>query len=669
MKHLKPEAPVLALSAFGAAALRAPPGGEAAPLGMKAMGLVIYLAEAAPRMILREQLVDLLWERSDATQGRGSLRQELRRIKKALGSEVFEAAFVINDSHAGLRTERFGYDGAALAEAASSEDPALLLRILDLYRGDFLADNRARAENFQEWATTRQTFYRNLAVAGLSRLGSGDLAAGRIDRAQQAAERLIEIEPLHEPGHELLIRCHLASGRRGEARAHFERLRTLLLRELATEPEASLADLVTRQAVSALKTVPPPPPSRPEPRSAGRPTIAVLNVSRSLPDELAYLADGVSEQLVSNLSKSAWLRVAALNPIPLMPSTLAADRNQRDVRDYADYILRVDVRAHQRRVSILATLSRVVDNETIFSDELDDELADVLTIQRKMARRIASIFEPMIIDDQSKREAEDEESAPEALNHWRLLMRARWLFWSTRPKANREAQALLVRALKLSPQDVPTHCVLAFSHMLDAWSDWVDDPWASVAEAQRWARRAVQVASQDGWAQFTLGVMLSTPEQLDQAKSHVALALRLSPALVPAMGEMARFLAFSGDTREAARLADEALSLSPYDVHSGLWLRTKAVASWLEEDHALALEIVDYALTIRPAWFQNHYLRAAILAESGQEQAAQAALAKGAKLMGHYSDASMRVGHPFSDPAHHQRFVRALNRAGGSFTP
>ncbi len=665
MKHQRPNAPVLMLSVLGSGAVRLGAEGPSVALGMKALGLVVYLAEAAPRPILREALVELLWERSDQAQGRGSLRQEMRRIKKALGEEAFDSAFLVTDSHIGLVEGRFLYDAAELSDAAASPDPDRLASVLTLYRGDFLDDNRARAENFREWAASRQSYYRDMAVSALARLGAADLAGGRVERAQRAADRIIAIDMLHEPGHELLIRCHLANGRRGEARAHFERFRALLLRELAHEPEKQLTDLIAEQTPVA----PPLAPAHASPRkAAGRPTIAVLNVSRRLPDEFAYLAEGVSEQLVAYLSKSAWLRVAALNPSPFLPSDIDVDRNQRDVRDFADYLLRVDVRMHRRRVSILATLSRVADQETIFSDECEDEVEDVLSLQRDMARRIASIFEPMVIDDQSRRESETEWRAPADPDHWRLLMRARWLFWTTRPKPNREAQALLGQALKLSPHDVPTHCVLAFSHMLDAWSDWVEDPSGSVAEAQRWARRAVQIAPQDGWAQFTLGVMLSTPEQLDQAKGHVSFARKLAPSLVPATGELARFHAFSGETAAAVRLADEALALSPYDVHSGLWLRTKAFAAWIEEDHARALEIADFALTIRPAWFQNHYLRAAILAETGRETAARAALAEGARLMGRYSAAALRIGHPFSSSALAARFTSALNKAGGAFT-
>ncbi|MEX2517775.1 MAG: BTAD domain-containing putative transcriptional regulator [Paracoccaceae bacterium] len=659
------------IRAFGATSVSVPPGGASLPLGMKALGLCAFLVDQAPRPATRDALVELFWERVGPTQGKGSLRQEIRRIKKSLGAAVFDSAFSVSDTHVGIYQGAVLYDGEQISLAADAKDPETLASLLTLHTGEFLVDNAARAESFQDWARGRRVHFNERVIAALVRLSDSDIAATMVERAQRSAERIIAIDPLHEKGHELLIRCHIASGRRAEARAHFERFRATMLQEFGAEPMREIADLVAPGAPAGTPGAaagPAKPAIAPTAKAGGaRPTIAVLNVTKHLPPDRAYLADGVAEQLVASLSKSTWIRVAALSSAPFAPGGDAIDRGQRDLRDYADYILRVDVRAHRQRVAILSTLSRVADGETIFSAESEDESDDILSLQRNVARRIASIFEPMIIDDQAKREAAEEWREPDDVNHWRLLMRARWLFWTTRPSNNKEAQRLLQKALKISPLDVPTYCILGFSHMLDAWSDWTDDVAGSVREAQRWAGRAVQIAPNDGWAQLTLGVACSTPDTLDQAKSRVAHALRLSPSLVVAVGEMARFHAFDGETAEATRLADEALALSPYDVHAGLWLRSKAFARWIDGDLSAALELIDFALIIRPGWFQNHYLRAAILIEQGKDAPAKGAFLRGQKLMGAYSDAALRIGHPFRDRALHQRFVQALNKAGGSF--
>lgn len=658
----------LRLRAFGVTEIGVMgPDGDAAdlqtPLGMKARAMIAYLADAAPKPVGREALVELLWERVGAAQGKGSLRQEIRRIKRAFGDEAFAAIFTVTDHHIGVVEDALDYDAAEAQRAAASDDPDQLAELLSIHGGEFLSDNAARADAFQSWARARRMALNDQVIAGLARLGELDLAAGRIGRAQEAADRIISIDPLHETGHECRIRCHVASGRRAEARAHFERFRKLMLRELAEEPSVELAALVNPGA--------PKPVPRPAPAAEGgvgsRPVIAVLDVSPRSEGDQAYLAAGVAEELIANLSKSTWIKVASLNVATFLPGLESVDRAQRDLREYADYVLRLDIRVSGERAAILATLSRVADAETVFSDRVDDRIEDLLALQRRVALRIASIFEPMVLDDQAARVAAARHEEPQDFDHWRTLMKAHWLFWTTNAKNNAEAQVLLARALETRPNDVPALCLMGFAHMLEAWADWSGDVDGSVAEAQRWAERAVQAAPNDGWAQFTLGMTCSTPESLEHAKSRIAHARTLAPSLVIAVGEHARLHMFSGEPEPALALADEALARSPYDQQSGLWVRTKSFAHWLRGDLDQALELVDYALIVRPAWFQNHLLKASILAEMGDLERAAHAYAGARSRIGRYSLKALRLGHPFSDPAHFRRFVEGLNKAGAGY--
>lgn len=107
--------------------------------------------------------------------------------------------------------------------------------------------------------------------------------------------------------------------------------------------------------------------------------------------------------------------------------------------------------------------------------------------------------------------------------------------------------------------------------------------------------------------------------------------------------------------------------MSPYDQHYGLWVRTKAIAHYLKNDLDSALSLIEYGIIVRPGWFMNHFLKAAILVELDRTDEARAAFAEGAEMIGPYSDAALSLGHPFADPTDMQRFVAALNRAGGMF--
>ena len=656
--------PLVWLRAFGVTAVGPIGDGAVTGLGAKALGLMTYLAVNSPTPVTRDAIVDLLWERVEPSQGKGSLRQELRSFKRNLGDDLFDALFDVSDNYIGLRAGVAAFDVDQLDRAANSEDPDEIAGIITLYGDDFLAGNTARAEPFQDWARERATYYRDLAVAAMVRLAFMDLEAGRFERCQQAADWVIGVDPLHEQAQEALIRCHLATGRRGQARSAYEIFRSRMIREIGAEPEEALAALVAPDAESRAKPrLKPLTPSLPEKKN---PVIAVMNVSRDRGGDQDYLAGGVVEELVANLSRSSWLRVMALGA-PMSPRDLDVDTAQRDLRGNADYVLRVNVQIAGDRASIVSTLNRVADNATLFSDSMQSTANDILALQHATAVRIASIFEEKTLDDQGEMLRDMDFNAPEDMDHWRLLMRARWLFWRTSRRSNEEAQRLLGRAISLQPDDPPTLCLAAFSHMLNGWCDWTEDVLGSFTMARELAGRAVKAAPNSPWAQFTLGTASSTIGRLTEAKTRVERALSLAPTFVSATGDLARISTFMGDTLRGSELADEAMELSPYDPHYGLFVRTKSIGKYLDGDLAAALELIDYALIVRPGWFQNHYLKAAILSEMGDQQGARASFAEGAGMIGAYSDDAFIAGHPFGNDSDLARFASALNEVGGSF--
>ena len=653
----------LSVKGFGVASICGCDGEPVSGIGAKALGMIVILATHAPAQVARDTLVNLLWDKVDPAQGKSSLRQELSRLKRSIGTVRFDRVFAINDRAVGLVPGALAFDGATFEKAALSDDPDELSCILEIYTGDFLSDNSAKSEPFQDWVADRRSYYHDMFVSAAARLSGLDRTAGRLERARLAAERVITADSLHEQGHEALIRTLFASGNKAQAQAHFERFRKMMHREHGSDPECTLAELAAPEG--AERTAPDPIAL---PVNKIRPTIAVINAAHDHDPEQAYLAAGVVEELVSNLSKSIWIKVAALDA-PFLPGAVEVDRAARDLRGHADYLLRVNVRVSGGRAAITATLNRVADNAIIFSDSKADDLDDLLSLQRRTAMRISSIFVEKVVGDQSEALAAETAPPPNEIEpaHWRLLMKARWLFWTTHPTNNAEAQTLLQQALELQPDDVASRCILAFSHMLDAWCGWSDNATRSIDLARETARIAVDADPGHAWAQFTLGVGTSTYDRLDEAKTRQRHALRLDPGLIGALGELGRLHLFSGDLEGAHEASDRAISLSPYDQHSGLWARTKALAYYLEGDLAAALERIEYAIIIRPGWFQNYLARAVFLVEAGRIEDAQASFAEGRKLVRRYDDASLRYGHPFSDPDIYAQFVKALNVAGGDF--
>ena len=143
-------------------------------------------------------------------------------------------------------------------------------------------------------------------------------------------------------------------------------------------------------------------------------------------------------------------------------------------------------------------------------------------------------------------------------------------------------------------------------------------------------------------------------------------ALDLYPHFAAAAGELGRLLAFSGRCDEALEQAQRAIVSSPSDPHPSLWLRTQAIACFVGGRHEQAVRFAHEAVAKRPDWFFNHDLLAACLAAAGDLPRAAEAMAEARRQMPEYSLATIKVGHPFVDPAQLDRFLAASGAARAS---
>ena len=167
-------------------------------------------------------------------------RIDLRRVE--LDVDVFQEKSV-----AGVAAHRRG-------ESAQAE--ALLGRALDLYRGEFLAD-----DPYADWAFSEREYLRALAGKDLAAMAQIAVASGRLVGATEHLLRLSQLEPFDSHVHQLLIEVCLRRGRRTEALRHYDALRVRLHRAFGELPDFELSGLACRQRET--------PPARKPPASRG----------------------------------------------------------------------------------------------------------------------------------------------------------------------------------------------------------------------------------------------------------------------------------------------------------------------------------------------------------------------------------------------------------------
>ncbi len=242
-----------------------------------------------------------------------------------------------------------------------------------------------------------------------------------------------------------------------------------------------------------------PPPdeirdvSRPALLLPDRPAIAVLPFTNMSGDpEREYFSDGISEDIITALSKLRWFFVIARNS-SFVYKGKAVHMKQVAEELGVGYVVEGSVRKSGDRVRITAQLDDVSTRSHILAERYDRDLADVFAVQDEITESIVAAIEPQLYAAENFRARR---KPPGSLDAWDLVMRALSHSWRVTRQDNVAAQALLEKAIAIDPNYGQALGVLATSHTFGAHMGWAD--MSTVApNAQRAALSAVRADGED----------------------------------------------------------------------------------------------------------------------------------------------------------------------------
>src|SRR6202023_1917520 len=211
-----------------------------------------------------------------------------------------------------------------------------------------------------------------------------------------------------------------------------------------------------------------PRPAMPLP---ARPAIAVLPFTNMSGDpEQEYFSDGISEDIITALSKLRWFFVIARN------SSFTYKGKAVHLKQVAEelgvgYVVEGSVRKGGDRVRITAQLNDVFTGRHIWAERYDRSLADVFAVQDEITEAIVAAIEPQLSRAESFRA---KRKPPNSMDAWELVMRALSHYWRVTRQDNVVAQALLEKAISIDPNYGQALGLLAASHMFSAHMGWAD---------------------------------------------------------------------------------------------------------------------------------------------------------------------------------------------------
>lgn len=401
-------------------------------------------------------------------------------------------------------------------------------------------------------------------------------------------------------------------------------------------------------------------PSRPALPLPDRPAIAVLPfVNMSGDPEQEYFSDGISEDIITALSKLRWFFVIARN------SSFTYKGKAVHMKQIAEelgvgYVVEGSVRKGGEYVRITAQLNDVATGSHIWAERYDRAIADVFAVQDEITEAIVAAIEPQLYAAENFRA---QRKPPDSMDAWDLVMRALSHYWRVTRQDNVVAQALLEKATAIDPNYGQALGVLAASQTFSAHMGWADMA-AVVPIAERAALAAIRADSEDPWAHYALGNVCLFTRRFDDSLAEFELALQLNPNFSLAQGYYGLALSYCGRCEEADLAARRALRLSPRDPFSAIYCGIAAYSQFVGHHYDEAMRLAREAIRQRVDFVGGHRVLAAAAGMAGQEDAAKAALLELRRAQPNISLDWVANQMPFKHNPDRMHYLEGFRRAG-----
>jgi TolB-like protein/class 3 adenylate cyclase/Tfp pilus assembly protein PilF len=410
------------------------------------------------------------------------------------------------------------------------------------------------------------------------------------------------------------------------------------------------APIVAKGDVVAAKT---------EVSSANRPSIAVLPFANISGDpEQEYFADGISEDIITGLSKLRWFFVIARNSsFTYKGKAVDVKRVSRELG--VRYVLEGSVRKGGNRVRITAQLIDASTGNHIWADRYDGDLTDVFALQDEITKKVVAAIEPKLLEAEGVR---SQGRSPEDLDAWDTVMQTNSLLWRLTKTDIEAAIAMLGLATERYPDYAPAHSMLAFALLFRAISVGVAHS-QDTKEAVRLASRAAQLDDNDPWAHLALGWAAFLMRRSHDAIVEFQRALDINPNFAAAHGHLGNALACDGQADAAIPHLEQALRMSPHDPQNIFVYTALAVAYYLNGSYSEAISFGHKAVQQRPGFTGGHRIYIASLAQAGRCEEARTALDRLKELQPEISIAWIQQNSPYM-PGPMGRLLEGMRKAG-----
>jgi adenylate cyclase len=392
-----------------------------------------------------------------------------------------------------------------------------------------------------------------------------------------------------------------------------------------------------------------------------QPSIAVLPFDNMSGDpEQEYFSDGITEDIITDLSKIGGLVVIARN------SSFTYKRKSVDIRTVGRElgvrsVLEGSIRRAGNRIRITAQLIEAATGSHLWAERYDRDLTDIFAVQDEVTRRIVDALKIKLTPAEEARIAE---TPTRNLDAHDLLLRARDLLLG--PRSNREVFARVVslarEASELDPGYAEPHAILGMAYTFDYLNRWNEDSDQSLRLAQECAEQSIQRNPDEPLGHIVAARVAIFEKHLEAATAEVSVALSLNRNAPLAYSILGHIQIYSGRPLDAIPHYEHAMRLDP--AFNQQYLHSLGTAYLVAGKYETAAAIFKQRILLAPETDFSRAFLASALGYLGDVDEARRIWAELRKINPKYSLTEHLGRLPFRDPADPGRIAEGLAKAG-----
>jgi adenylate cyclase len=389
-----------------------------------------------------------------------------------------------------------------------------------------------------------------------------------------------------------------------------------------------------------------------------KPSIAVLPFENLSGDpEQEYFSDGITEDIITDLSKISGLFVIARHSAFTYKGKaikIAEVGRELGVR----HILEGSVRKSNGRVRITAQLVDATTEGHLWAERYDRDLKDIFALQDEVTQKIVSTLAIKLTEDERKRLVRKYTDNMQAYDFYLQGVEYQNRFTK---EANIQARQMFERAIDQDPGFAIAYTALGFTYFHDWTFGWSTDT-QSLDHAFELAQKTLDLEDSLPLGRHLLGKVYLWKKQYEKAITELEKAITLSPNYADHLVGLGYILNFAGRPKESIGLVKKAMRLNP--IYPAFYLWELGHAYFLTDRYEEATETLNRILDRNLDFMPAHLLLAASYSKLEREEEAQAEVAEVEKLSPQVSLVGLRQRLPYKDQEVLERLYDSMRKAG-----